>query len=304
MFTKKRIVLLVIIVVLCIVVPILALIQGSKESVQAEEMQVMTLWQIDGFEGGKGSRAQYLSDMAVALYKKQNKYINVIQLTATAAEENIKRGELPDMISCAPTFNAHLQYINSTDFACKSWCNGSYCLLTLSESCTFDDVNASNTVINAGKDNLVSVAAVMCGVYGAVSEMPTNAYLQLLNGKYKYLLGTQRDIIRLKTRGAAFSVKQVSDFNDLYQNISILTADVKRYCTCKQFVEYITESNSDINKLGLFSKAVEKYADELQYLQSCEFKYILNAPCGEEYLSALKSAAANNDINKIKNLLK
>lgn len=304
MFTKKRIACLIIIALICIAVPILAVVKNARAAEKTEEMQVLTLWQIDGFEGGKGSRAQYLSDKAVKLFKKNNKYLNVIQLSAAAAEENIKRGELPDMISYAPTFNAHLQYINSKDFAAKTWCNGSYCLLSLGENANFDGVSASNTVINAGKDNLVTVAAVACGIGGAVSEMPTNAYLQLLNGKYKFLLGTQRDIFRLKTRGETFSVKQVTQFNDLYQNISITTKDKARYATCKQFVEYITENTKDISKIGMFSKNMESYGDELQFLQSNAFERALSAPCGEEYLSVLKSAAANNDVNKIKNLLK
>ena len=282
----------------------MAAVRSSRENVQAEEMQVLTLWQIDGFEGGKGSRAQYLTDKAVKLFKKKNKYLNVIQLTATAAEENLKRGEMPDMISCAPTFNAHLQYINSSDFAYKTWCYGSYCLLSLDENASFEDTNSSNTVINAGKDNLALVAAVAHGIGGAVSEVPTNAYLQLLNGKYKYLFGTQRDVFRLKTRNVAFTINQVIEFNDLYQAISILTKDGNRYETCKRFAEYITENNSDIIKLGLFSHNAEKYDDELQCLQGYNYEHTLQSPCSNEYLSALKAAAANNDLNKLKNLLK
>lgn len=304
MFTKKRIALLIIIALIFIAVPILAAAKSAQAVEETEEMQVLTLWQIDGFEGGKGSRAQYLSDKAAKLFKKHNKYLNVIPLSADAAQENIKRGELPDMISYAPTFNAHLQYINIRDYAYKTWCYGSYCLLCLGENANFDEANASNTVVNAGKDNLASVAAVASGIGGAVSEMPTNAYLQLLNGKYKYLLGTQRDIFRLKTRGETFSVKQITAFNDLYQNISIIARDKARYATCKQFVEYITENTSDISKIGLFSKNAERYGDELRFLQENAFDCTLNAPCGEEYTSALKSAAGNNDINKIKSLLK
>ena len=304
MFTKKRIALLIVIALLIIVVPIMATIINARAEKPSQEMQVLTLWQIDGFEGGKGSRAQYLKDKSVKLFKDCNVYLNVIPLSATAAQENLNAGEMPDMISCSPTFNAHLQYINSADFAYKTWCYGSYCLLALGENGQFDDVSAQNTVVNAGKDNLAQVAAAACGVGGAQLQEPTNAYLQLLNGKFKYLLGTQRDIYRLKTRGEIFSVKQITQFNDLYQNISILAKDGKRYATCKQFVEYIIKNNSDIDKLGLFSENAQKYSDELGILQESTFECALKSPCGNDYLSAIKDAAASNDAIKIKNLLK
>lgn len=295
---------LIIIVLLFIAVPLLAIMKNAKETVQADQMQVITLWQIDGFEGGKGSRANYLGDKAKKLFNKDNKYLNVITLTAEAAEANISDGKLPDMISYPPTFNAHLNSINRKDFAYKTWCYGSYCILTLQENADFSDVNGSNLIVNEGKDNLTNVAAALCGFAGAKTDVPTNAYLQLINGKYKYLFGTQRDVFRLKTRGAAFSVKKVTEFNDLYQNISVLTKNNERYETCKRFVEYITESNSDVERIGLFSKNAQKYDDELKLLQDNTVDYALSAPCGENFIAGLKSAAANNDVNKIKNLLK
>ncbi len=304
MFTKKRIALLILIAVLCVAVPIMSIALNARENVQAEQMQVITLWQIDGFEGGKGSRAQYLGNKAVKLFGNQKKYLNVITISAEAAEENIKMGKLPDMISCTPTFNAHLNYINNTNFVFKTWCYGSYCLMSLQENAEFSDISPSNIIVNEGKDNLSAVASALIGVGGAKSDVPTNAYLQLLNGKFKYMLGTQRDVFRLKTREVAFSVKKVSVFNDLYQNISILARDKSRYETCKRFVEYITENNSDIDKVGLFSKNGQKYCDELQFLQDNDVEYALNSPCGDRYLAELKSAAANNDVNKIKSLLK
>ena len=305
MFTKKRIVLLIIMVLLCIAVPIMAaFVHRTGSSQKNESMQVLTVWQIDGFEGGKGSRGQYLKDKSKKLFDDKNVYLNVISLSASAATENLTRGNIPDMISCSPTYNAHMQYINCADVAYVNWCYGSYCLLTLGENAAFDDVTAQNTVLNVGKDNLSQVMAVLCGLGGAQCQEPTNAYLQLLNGKYKYLLGTQRDIFRLRTRGESFSVKQITQFNDLYQNISILTKDAQRYATCRQFVEYIIKNNTDVEKIGLFSSNAAKYGDEMVVLQENLWDYTLSAPCGDDFIRQLKNAAANNDANKIKNLLK
>lgn len=303
MLTKKRAILLAIIVALFIIVPIMSCSKRNN-GVQAEEMQAITLWQIDGFEGGKGSRAQYLADKWAKLFDGKQKYLNVLSLNEDSAKANIENGVLPDMISYAPTFNAHLNYINSTEFAYKTWCYGSYFILTLQDSAQFTDIQASNTVINRGKSNLYDVASVLYGINGAASESPTNAYLQLINGKYKYLFGTQRDIFRLKTRGVSFSIKQVTQFNDLYQNISILTTNAGKYATCKKFAEYIRKNNADINKLGLFSENAQNEGDELNGLGLTPFESELRSPCSADFISQLKSAAAVNDVNKIKNQLK
>ena len=143
----------------------------------------------------------------------------------------------------------------------------------------------------------------MCGVGGAQTEEPTNAYLELLSGKYKYLLGTQRDIYRLKTRNVSFSVKPVTQFNDLYQNISILTTNNEKYAICKRYVNYLID-NGNTAKLGLFGGAIEGIEEEIKPLIEVKFDTVLNYPCSKEYIDEVKSAAKNADVNKIKNLLK
>ena len=303
MFTKKRIVLLILIAILIIAVPIMAAAAKVDSGNTKADMQVLTLWQIDGFEGGKGSRTQYLADKADKLFEGKSVYLNVVSLSSTAAKKNIDSGILPDMISCAPTFNAHLKYINTKDFVIKTWCYGSYCILTLGENAQFDDVNAQNTVINSGKENLAKAAAVLCGLQDAQMENSTNAYLQLLNGKYKYLFGTQRDVYRLKTREQVFSVVQVTQFNDLYQNISILTRDTKRYETCRDFAEYIELNCSDVDKIGMLSDK-SSYTDEMAQLKKVEYEYFVKYPCNDLHLSQITDAAINNDVNAIKNLIK
>lgn len=304
MFKKRHIALLAIIAALIIAVPIMGMFAFAEPSEKQSGLQVLTLWQIDGFEGGKGSRAQYLKDKSLKLFENENIFVNVISLSSKAAAQNLKENYAPDMISCSPAFNAHLQYINTQDFIFKTWCFGSYCLLSLDPNDAFADVASQNTVVNAGKENLADVAAAFAGVAGAKEEQPTNAYLQLLNGKYKYLLGTQRDIYRLKTRGATFAVKQITQFNDLYQNICIFTRAQSRYETCKRFAEYITENNTDTGKIGLLSQSSAESEVEPVYLRQKQFDYTLKAFCGEDYLMSLSAAAKSNDLNKIKNLLK
>ena len=153
-----------------------------------------------------------------------------------------------------------------------------------------------------GTDNLADVAAVLCGVGGAAMEEPTNAYLKLIGGKYRYMLGTQRDVFRLKARNVPFTIKPIEQFNDLYQNISILTDIGEKVELCNKFIDYLLK-NSGVGALGLFGGG-ELVAEELNCMANTKFEHILNYPCGKDYIQSLKAAAASGDINKIKSLLK
>ena len=300
---KRTLILVVIIVLLIVTVPLLAVLQSRSAAADDVQTQSITVWQIDGFEGGRGSRSQYLQNIGNKCFKNNKVYVTVTSLSADAARINLQQGKMPDIISYAAGFYGIENYINKKDFAFKSWCRGGYCFLSIDESADFSDITAENTVINEGKDNLCGVAAIMCGVGGAQSEEPTNAYLKLLNGSYKYLLATQRDIFRLKTRNATFSVKPVAQFNDLYQNISILTSNNAKYQVCKRYVDYLFAANN-VGKLGLLYGDNRDIEEDLKPLCGVEYETVLNYPCKKEYIDQLKSAAQSGDVNKIKNLLK
>lgn len=301
---KKTVILIIIIILLIVAVPLLAVLQKrSVGKADSSETLNLTVWQIDGFEGGTGSRARFLQTVGGKCFKDEKTYVTVTSLSADAARENLKNGIAPDMISYAAGFYGIEQYINRKDFISKTWCRGAYCFLTVDENADFADISVENTVINGGKDNLSSVCAVLCGVGNAKLDVPTNAYLNLLNGKYKYLLGSQRDIFRLKTRGAAFKVKPVTQFNDLYQNISILTKNKDRYKACSRFVDALTKSDGS-KTLGLVFGDGSQCVEEVKPLAEATFDCPLNGLCGKEYINELKTAAESGDANKIKNLLK
>ena len=71
-----------------ITVPIMATVKKPGKA-DADEMTVLTLWQIDGFEGGKGSRATYLQNIADEFSKSSGCYITVNSLSADAARLNL-----------------------------------------------------------------------------------------------------------------------------------------------------------------------------------------------------------------------
>ena len=79
-------------------VPIMATAKKTGNA-NTDQMTVLTLWQIDGFEGGKGSRATYLQNLADKFSKNSGCYITVNSLSADAARLNLSKGNIPDLIS-------------------------------------------------------------------------------------------------------------------------------------------------------------------------------------------------------------
>ena len=258
---------------------------------------VITVWQIDSFEGGKGSRAQYLRSVGDELLESSGVYTEVVALSSAAARENIAAGNLPDIISYGAGFCGAE---GVTDGNARAWCRGGYCLITTGEN--FEDVTYENTVVNAGRDNLVGVAALFAGLERADVLPPTSAYVALLSGDYEYLLGTQRDVIRLQTRGVDFSVCPLTDYNDLYQYITVLARGQRR-AACERFVELLDERD-DTDRIGMLRDGLMLYSDEMHVLEGAAAVYTLPPMAGGDYIGQVKSAVRSKDINLLKSLLK
>lgn len=272
----------------------------KKETVKAiEENVALSVWQIDSFEGGKGSRTEYLQNIGKEFKQKESCYVNVVSLSADAARLNLSNGNVPDIIS----YGAGTYGLESciSDFAV--WCNGSYCLLTLDNNADFSDVSVKNTVINRGKDNLAGAAALFCGLQDSKFENSTAAYVKLINGDYKYLLGTQRDIFRLKTRNVSFIIKPITEFNDLYQNISI-TNKCKNTVYARKYIDFLLSKKNGLNKIGMLGDGVKLYDNEMAACENITYKYKITYPINKATKDSFDKSITLGDINMLKELLK
>lgn len=275
------------------------LVAFSKDSGGGNtEKSLLKIWQIDSFEGGVGSRADYLQTIGDEYSEISDCYVTVASLSAEAARLNIKNGALPDLIS----YGAGMYGIEDVILGWDCWCRGGYCVLTVDADADFSDMNAENTVINGGRDNLTEAAALLSGLSDCETLSPTSAYVSLLGGKYRYLFGTQRDIYRLKTRKATFTVLPVTVFNDLYQNISAVK-DGANSDKAQGFIDYLLSKAADAVKLGLINDST-KYDDEMSEMTGLDFEYKLTTPVSESYISEAKKFIASGDINSLKKLFK
>ena len=227
---------------------------------------ILRLWHIDSFEGGKGSRANFLKRAASQYEKSHNGvYFMVNTYTAEGAAQAIAQGDIPDLISFSCGLNVvgeHCRALSvnfsggviGKDCYAYPWCGGGYYLFCLEED--FSLVNAQNLVISDGGNNLPWVAAALHGLSGEIPTLDsTSAYVQFLKGEYRYMLGTQRDVCRFQTRGATVYRQPLQEFNDLFQYIAVTTPDADALTACMEFTSFLLSDavQEKLTEIGMYS---------------------------------------------------
>ena len=264
--------------VLCVAVAIFAILYPMRDAVCEEGEAwrgVLRLWQIDSFEGGRGSRASFLNSVARRYETAGGMLVLVTQHTAESAENALRDGQVPDLISYGPGvgFVADLaRPLPGFSFAAGAlggqtyavpWCRGGYFLLTGEGD--FSDISAENTVIGEGRGASVRAAAALEGLVGTFAVQDSlQAYLSLIGGKYRYMVGTQRDVWRLRTRQFSFAAKPLAAYNDLLQYISVCAEDAHRYAASLAFLEVLLsqEVQQTLTTIGMMSIQYSIYADD------------------------------------------
>lgn len=216
---------------LCVAVLIFGAFPPRKSASAKREQTVVRIWNIDTFEGGKGSRTAFLRSVARSFGEREGVYFLVTSYTSEGADEAFLHGEKPDLISfgiglsCFLDAALPLPYVFPAAEAegktrAVPWCCGGYVLFSLED----DFQSAGKTAISVGGANLGCVAARYAEIEG--EELPSEAaYTGFLAGKYRYLLGTQRDACRFAARGVSVFERPLPAYNDLFQCISLLNPE-------------------------------------------------------------------------------
>lgn len=223
------------------------------------EQRVITVWNVDTFEGGKGSRTAFLRSVAGRVEeKREGVYYLISSYTAEGAKQAAAEGKAPDMLSFGIGLAEFSEQflplpgkfaggeLGGKTYALP-WCAGSYFLFSEEED--FD--GAGQTAISCGGSNLPQVAAALAGIKG--EELPSlSAYTAFLSGKYRYLLGTQRDICRFAARSVQVFQKKLTAYGDLYQYISVLSA--RHSDDCLAFLEELLSKRTqgELERIGMF----------------------------------------------------
>lgn len=268
---------------------------------------ILRLWHIDSFEGGTGSRASFLSSAAKEFETKYGWYVLVTAHSPESAKTAISEGSVPDLISFGTYFDAAADYmlpldgyefnassINGKTYAVP-WCRGNYFLF--GQQGSFSEISENNTVISKGGNALVQAAAYFYGLSGEIcSEPSVRAYVDLINGKYKFMIGTQRDVYRFRTRNFNVDAQPINTFNDLWQYIGVCSSDPAVYSACQDFIYYLLSEKTQkkLNKIGMFSAFFDIYGPSDGIMDKAEGtmpQHTVSAWLSEDGQNTLKSLA-------------
>lgn len=266
------------------------------------------LWNIDTFEGGKGSRAAFLKGVALKFEKeREGAFVLVSSYTAEGAYSAMSEGNYPDMLSFgigfyppAEQFEALRDY---SFFAAQTgnatyavpWCRGGYAVYAKTED--FSSFRADRAVLSSGKGNLTGVAAAMEGFVGKFDEKDsTTAYVEFLNGKYDFLIGTQRDACRFTVRGERVYMRPVRAYSDLYQYIAVLSKTTEEQEICEAFLRTLLseETQKTLSKIGMSSAFYDVYGEDAPYhdeLEKATAEFAPSAFLSEAAIAALREEA-------------
>ena len=298
--------------------------EQNKITKPAEYKGIISLWQIDGFEGGSGSRKQFLLKVARGFEKENNGVlVMVINHTFLSAKENIEKGILPDLISFSN--GVELKEMESLKVSktieggkigdkiyATAWCRGGYVLIK--------NPNAKNkeskSIIVSQKEYTQPLVALMLeGIEfeNIKSYSPLDAYVNFTAGKEEFFLGTQRDVVRLTNRGFDFTCTPLTEYNDLYQYVALTSKDKVKKALANNFIDYLLSDKvqKSLKEISMFSPYLEvEYENEnLSLMQKINAKKTISAFNHASTLlqmqeDAIEGVKGNqNAINKIKKLL-
>jgi len=225
---------------------------------------IIELWHVDTFDGGKGSRKDFLLSSALKFEKKENVIISVISHTIESATKQLQIS-VPDLISCGAGLDilniVHSIPIKTQNNVCKigknnfgaSWCRGGYALIGEGEK--------KNLIVSQGDYTLPLLALKESkNSFSTIEVLPSNkAYLEYLK-KGGYLLGTQRDIIRLTNLGRELKYEPISQFCDLYQVICLTTKTKEKISVCESFISFLLspERQKALSNIAMLSTTGQK----------------------------------------------
>lgn len=215
-------------------------------------------------------------------------------------------GNYPDLLSfgvgfCPPA--ERLKPLNGYDFFAGQsgkttfaapWCRGGYAVY--SKSADISSLQTKKVAISAGKNNLTGFAAAMEGFVGSFDEKDsTTAYVEFLNGKYDYLIGTQRDACRFLTRGESVYIRPMRAYSDLYQYVAVLATTEEAQEVCDAFLRLLfsEKTQKTLSKIGMLSAFYDVYDESDPYHDELEKSSADFAPSAFSDAGTLDEMKAN-----------
>ena len=247
------------------------LISGNNDNLDIYEW-----WHIESFEGGGKNRLNYLNQLALS-YEKQNptklfmvKLIDADQLESALTQntphlisfsEQVAKIVLPHLLEFDNEYNVMDNFINSAKY------NGRLMAIPFIASgyCYFTKTNSKdNLMLYTANNTLHSASHLAQSVNNGLTLSSYECYTKFVNNNNIKLLGTARDLFRIKNLESLgrFGVdyEPVDTFTDLVQYIGKTSNDKE----INKFINYIMDNSNQykLADLSLFStKSLNLYTE-------------------------------------------
>ena len=303
-------------------------------SMQTKDV-VLSLYHVETFEGGTASRSKYLEKMAQRFNRLySNCYIVVKTISQDELVLNIEKDNIPDMLSFGTGageyiagFMAELEKNKNvrSDLATLGTKGGKilaypYMLsgyALISKQSLDEGENDISKLLEPNKNSKKTIKGVSIGMENTnpckvlaqkgiksskenagVFDSQYDAYCSFVRGESVSLLGTARDVHRIKNREQNGTIPTCSyyyfgSYSDLVQYIGVSTKSIKNLEYCKLFATFLTqeESQQAIKNYGLFSVRDTKIYTE-NYMN--EFEDVLMG-----HISSFSAFSSLSDIKSI-----
>ncbi len=245
-----------------------------------EYNEVLSIWQIDTFSGGKGSRTSFLRNVANNFSKKHPETLFlVVNHSVESASKSISEGKMPDIISyggCGFDFIEKFtklkdydivdgNYDNNSRYA-VSWCRGGYFIIKKG--------NGQKVIIQDCQGGNVFLSLISDQVKVNTFEIHNEeyAYSLFLRSKDATLIGNQRNIVRLIKAGVEFESTPINTYSDLYQYLSVMTSDNKKLVHINVFIDYLLseEVQKKLVDIAMFSVTNVKLYNDNEHFSAFE----------------------------------
>ena len=303
------------------------ILEEAIKSEPEEYKGIITMWQVDSFEGGVGSRKQFLLKVARGFEKKHDgALVMVTNYTMDGVIKNLNSGIYPDIIS----FGIGTEVKEFSELAVKTsflggkvgnvtyavpWCRGGYVLI-YNPSLTngkLDDIDT--LIVSQGEYTQPLLAAKLEGIRASdyLVLPPMDAYVKFVSGKVKYLLGTQRDISRLKNRGMDAGIVPLEKYNDLYQYAVVTSKDNAKKYYAEEFINYLVSESvqEKLTSISMYSveHSIKTDDEQMKKMQNINGFSTISAFTPPQILKELQTISKDAILgdekaaNKIKNML-
>ncbi len=286
---------------------------------------IITLWHVDTFEGGSGSRKNFLLKIARD-FEKENKgvLVFVVSHTVESVMKNFSNNIYPNVISYGAGVEVENVVSFPLEYAFKGgvieknniaipWCRGGYSLIKNNEF-SKKNINKNFCAISNAEYNVPIISLMESNFkFNLKIKNQFNAYCEFVNGQVEYLLGTQRDVVRLNNRGFNYSMQVIDGYNDLYQYVSVFAGEQDKVDKSIDFVDFLLSEKSQLklNEIDMFScfYSVEYANENMRLIQNVANSKTISILNKRESLLNLKEQSLlayegeENAYNKIKNFM-